>query len=64
MKWEIAKTVAIKAAPVVLGMLLGVGGTKAMQTTTEAKATIVECTPKVVIQKPDPIKVELICPKK
>ena len=61
MKWEIAKTVAIKAAPVVIGMLLGVGGTKAMQAApTEQKATVVEC--KCNCNHP-PIKGELIFKK-
>lgn len=59
MKWEIAKTVAIKAAPVVIGMLLGVGGTKAMETAHTA-ATVVEC--KCNCNHP-PIKGELIFKK-
>lgn len=58
MNWALVRTVAIKAAPVVLGVLLGVGGTKAVETKTVPQAVKVEC--KCITPKPDPIKVELI----
>lgn len=58
MNWALARTVAVKAAPVVLGVLLGVGGTKAVETKPTAQAVTVEC--KCVTPKPDPIKVEFI----
>lgn len=70
MKWELAKSLAIKAAPVVLGVLLGVGGTKAVsppansfQADQPIKVILAEplkCEPKVIIEKPDPINVEFI----
>ena len=58
MNWALVRTVAIKAAPVVLGVLLGVGGTKAVETKPTAQSMTVEC--KCVTPKPDPIKVEFI----
>ena len=58
MNWDIAKSLAIKVAPVVLGVVLGIGGTKAVETKPTAQPVTVEC--KCVTPKPDPIKVEFI----
>lgn len=58
MNWPLIRSIAIKAAPVVLGVVLGVGGTKAVETKTVPQPVQVEC--KCVVPKPDPIKVELI----
>lgn len=59
-KLELAKTFAIKAAPVLLGVLLGAGGATAVT----PKAT--QANPVTVICKCDhpPLKAELIFPKK
>ena len=66
MSWEIAKRLAIKAAPVVLGVVLGIGGTKAVEPKTALDTSKLEVIfkPNIIIQKPDPIKAELLCPKK
>ena len=60
MNWELARNIAIKAAPVVLGVVLGIGGTKAVDTKPVATAKPVEVTCKCSCPKPDPIKVEFI----
>lgn len=58
MNWALARSLAIKAAPLVLGVVLGVGGTKAVDPKPEAKPVEVTC--KCDCPKPDPIKVEFI----
>ncbi len=58
MNWPLIRSIAIKYAPLVIGVALGVGGTKAVETKTVPQAVKVEC--KCVVPKPDPIKVELI----
>ena len=65
MKWEIAKELAVKAAPVVIGVLLGIGGTKAVDATRSesTKAVPVVCACECKTTKPDPIKVEFVRPK-
>ena len=63
MNLEIFKTVAVRLAPIVLGAIIGVGGTKAMETKTACPQVICE---KVLVQltcnvpKPDPIKVQFL----
>ncbi len=66
MNWPLIRSLAIKAAPVVLGVVLGVGGTKAVDTKPQTVKLVlsepikVDCPQKVIIQKPDPLKVEFI----
>jgi hypothetical protein len=60
MRWELAKTVAIKAAPVVLGVLLGIGGTKAVAPSAPVASAPLQVECKCNCPKPDPIKVEFI----
>ena len=47
----------LPVVPVLIGALLGVGGTKAMDNMAAAK-TLVEVT--CIVPKPDPIKVQII----
>ena len=62
MKWEIAKTFAIKAAPVLLGVLLGAGGATAVsKPSAEPRCPKVDVT---CLCKALPIKAELVFPKK
>ena len=61
MKFDTLKLVAGKVIPVVpvlIGALLGIGGTKAMDSMAPTAQTLIEV--KCVVPKPDPIKVEFI----
>ena len=63
MKMELFKIAAVRLAPIVLGAIIGVGGTKAMETKTDCptvicKTTLVEFSCNVPI--PPPIKVQII----
>ena len=63
MKMELFKIAAVRLAPIVLGAIIGVGGTKAMETKTDCpqvmcQKALVEV--KCIVPKPDPIKVQII----
>ena len=61
MNLELFKTAAVRLAPIVIGALIGVGGTKAMETKTpcpEVVHPVIEVT--CIVPKPDPIKVQII----
>ena len=60
MNWSTIKPFAVKAAPVILGMILGVSGTKAVTSYQEAKTACPDV--KVTCILP-PIKGELVFKK-
>ena len=63
MNLELFKIAAGRLAPIVLGAIIGVGGTKAMETKTSYPEVIpqkVLVEVKCIVPKPDPIKVQII----
>ena len=61
MTLELLKTVAVRLAPVVLGAIIGVGGTKAIETKTTRPEVVCQKVEVICkVQKPDPIKVEFV----
>ena len=61
MNLELFKTAAVRLAPIVLGAIIGVGGTKAMETKTSCPEVICQKVEvKCLVPKPDPIKVQFL----
>ena len=63
MNLELFKVAAVRLAPIVLGAIIGVGGTKAMETKTDCpmvmcQKALFEVT--CIVPKPDPIKVQFL----
>ena len=63
MNLELFKTVAVRLAPIVLGAIIGVGGTKAMETKTDCpqvmcQKALFEVT--CIVPTPKPINVQFL----